>query len=66
MKCVKCGKTPNELSEYRDFWKEYGASSAEDMARDDGTYNRETGNFVCTDCYIEIGMPSSPSGWKAP
>lgn len=66
MQCAKCGRTPSDIPEYRDAWKEYGASSADDMAKDDGTYNPESDSFVCTECYIGIGMPSSPRGWKAP
>lgn len=30
----------------------------------EGTLDRETGLFACTECYIAIGMPSSPTGWK--
>lgn len=33
---------------------------------EEGTYNPANGHFVCTPCYIEIGMPSSPTGWIAP
>lgn len=33
---------------------------------EEGTYNKKNGHFVCTECYIEMGMPSSPTGWIAP
>lgn len=39
--------------------------SPEDFAREDGTYDPDTGLFACMGCYIQLGMPSSPTGWKA-
>ena len=36
------------------------------IQEDEGTYNPETRTFCCTSCYIEIGMPVAPGGWKAP
>jgi hypothetical protein len=33
---------------------------------EEGTFNLKNGHFACTACYINIGMPSSPRGWKAP
>jgi hypothetical protein len=33
---------------------------------DEGTYNHLNGHFTCDTCFIRIGMPSSPSGWKCP
>jgi hypothetical protein len=35
------------------------------FAREDGTYNRETNHFACMSCYVKMGAPSSPVGWKA-
>jgi hypothetical protein len=32
----------------------------------EGTFNPRNGHFLCTDCYIKAGMPSSPVGWHAP
>lgn len=38
----------------------------EAFAREDGTYNPETGEFACLGCYLDLGMPSAPGGgWKA-
>lgn len=64
--CFRCGKTAAEVGEYDDlvFAGEY--RSADEAVRDDGTYNPVTGHFCCTECYIAIGMPSSPRGWRAP
>jgi hypothetical protein len=36
------------------------------VINEEGTYNRENGHFLCTECYIKAGMPSSPVGWKCP
>jgi hypothetical protein len=32
----------------------------------EGTMNWENGHYNCTECYMKAGMPSSPTGWKAP
>lgn len=64
--CARCGKRPAELEEYVE------AAEASDMSPDDyvraeeGTYNRESGHFLCTPCYCDAGMPSSPRGWICP
>ena len=42
------------------------ATSPEAAAREDGTYNPENGHFLCMECYIGAGMPSSPDGWTCP
>lgn len=63
--CIGCNRFAKDIPEYRDGWKEYGASSPEDFARDDGTYNPENGHFTCTDCYIKRGMPTAIHGWRA-
>jgi hypothetical protein len=63
--CRRCGKTPSELYEYVN-------AAGSDMTPDEyvwqeeGTLNRENGHFLCTDCYITAGMPSSPRGWVTP
>lgn len=36
-----------------------------DLAMQDGTYNPETNEFCCDDCYVDLGGPSSPTGWRA-
>jgi hypothetical protein len=64
--CIGCNKQPSEIEEYTE------AAAEEDMSPDDyvrveeGTFNPENGHFACTSCYIQMGMPSSPTGWKAP
>lgn len=51
--------------------KELGEDEVKRLAKEylryeEGTYNHENGHFLCTPCYIEAGMPSSPRGWRAP
>lgn len=68
-KCFRCCKTPSELEEYASrFIEESGYfESVDDLVRrDEGTFNPATNTFACTECYIEIGMPTAPRGWKAP
>ena len=69
--CVGCGKHPTELEEYVEAsspkaWGGKGISPDDYVRREEGTYNRENGHFLCTDCYVAAGMPSSPRGWVAP
>lgn len=75
IRCNECLRTPDELVEYVDLAHEYNHQKSpggkdftpEDMVvMEEGTYNASNGHFVCTDCYIRIGMPSSRSGWVAP
>lgn len=58
VKCKICGRKPDELKEYVALAKECGYESAEQAVKcEEGTYNPATGEFYCTYCYIEIGMP---------
>lgn len=57
IKCKCCGKTPNELSEYTSIAKEENMTPDEYVAQEEGTYNRSTGLFYCTPCYVKVGMP---------
>lgn len=36
------------------------------VRQEEGTYNPANGHFLCDECYIAAGMPSSPTGWKCP
>jgi hypothetical protein len=64
--CIGCNKHPDELSEYVDAaWENGFSSPAEYVQREEGTYNPSNGHFLCTGCYIEAGMPTSPRGWTA-
>lgn len=69
--CIGCGRTPSEIQEYVGAASEE-ASGEPDMTPDDyvwqeeGTLNRENGHFLCTSCYVDARMPSSPRGWTTP
>jgi len=64
--CVGCGRRPNELDEYVDAARAHGCSPDAYVRSEEGTLNQANGHFLCTTCYIEAGMPSSPQGWIAP
>lgn len=59
-RCKICGKRPAELEEYAERARtesKYFKDADDVVRKDEGTYNRETGAFYCTDCYVDIGMP---------
>lgn len=64
--CVGCHKIPEEIHEYLPEYTGSNLEPDEYVKREEGTYNRSNGHFLCTDCYIKAGMPTSPHGWKAP
>lgn len=64
--CFVCGKKPEDLEDYAECAAEAEMTVEDYVTEEEGTYNPETGNFACNDCYIKIGMPSSPHGWMAP
>jgi hypothetical protein len=64
--CQGCGKVPDQLLEYQEPARENEVTPDEYVAAEEGTYNRENGHFLCTECYIKAGMPSSPRGWVCP
>lgn len=64
--CIGCGKHPDQIDEYVDMARDEGMMPDEFIRREEGSYNPANGHFLCTPCYIEAGMPSSPSGWVAP
>lgn len=60
VRCACCGKEPHELLEYQAIIEEeseYYESEAQAVIKNEGTYNRFTGAFYCTSCYIKKGMP---------
>lgn len=65
--CVGCGKEPKDLPEYVSAAEQDGFDSPEDYVRqEEGTLNVTNGHFLCTECYVNAGCPSSPRGWVAP
>jgi hypothetical protein len=65
-KCIGCGKAPNEIEEYIEAAAEEDMTPEQYVRTEEGTFNRENAHFACTRCYIAMGCPSSPRGWKAP
>lgn len=66
--CFRCGKPASSFPEY---WEHPDTDlDVEDAAgyvrREEGTYNPDTNRFACDGCYIAIGMPAGPDGWRAP
>jgi hypothetical protein len=64
--CIGCKKSPAELSEYVEMAKVEDMTPEDYCWSEEGTLNRGNGHFLCTPCYVEAGMPSSPDGWTAP
>lgn len=65
--CRYCLKSPSEIEEYIEAAKDCDMTPTDYVRSEEGTYNPANGHFACTDCYIAIGMPSSPGkGWVAP
>ena len=64
--CIKCMKFPREIPEYVDAAREEDMTPDEFVRQEEGTYNPSNGHFLCTDCYVKAGMPSTPRGWFAP
>jgi len=64
--CQGCGKRPHELFAYIAPAVVEGMTPAEWGYREEGTYNRRNGHFLCDGCYIQAGMPTSPHGWTCP
>ena len=64
--CFRCLRHPSQIPTYVLSGETDGITAAEYVRREEGTLNVETGHFACDDCYIAIGMPTSPRGWTAP
>lgn len=64
--CIGCYQIPDQIEEYQPAMTESSLSPDEYVKQEEGTYNPENGHFLCTKCYIAAGIPTSPSGWKAP
>ena len=64
--CYRCRRAPAEITEYVTAAVNEGVTPEAYVWVEEGTLNRSNGYFCCTECYIGVGMPSSPQGWKAP
>lgn len=69
--CTGCNKTPAEIAEYVEAAtpENYGGEGCtpdEFVKREEGTYNRLNGHFLCTACYVRAGCPTGSPRWVAP
>ena len=66
--CTGCNKTPSQIDEYVDAALDDETTPDAYVRSEEGTYNPANGHFLCTDCYINAGMPSlpHPRQWRAP
>lgn len=64
--CTGCNKHPEQIPEYVEMAGIEDMTPDEYVIAEEGTYNQQNGHFLCTDCYCNAGMPSSPCGWVAP
>lgn len=59
VQCKECARFPDQIDEFVEMAAEepehYKTPTA--AAKTDGTYNRATGKFYCTACYIALGQP---------
>ena len=55
--CKICGKEPKDIDEYCALAKEDCMTPDNWVSQEEGTFNFETGQFYCTECYVKIGMP---------
>lgn len=61
--CIGCNKHPDELWEYSQEATESDLNPVAYVRQEEGTYNRENGHFLCTQCYVQAGMPTAMGGW---
>lgn len=57
--CPYCDKHPSQIREYVEFAKANEVTVESYVKHEEGTYCQFTGCFVCTECYIKIGMPNN-------
>jgi hypothetical protein len=62
--CAGCNKTPDKIADVREAAEAERMSPADWVATLDPTYNKRTGHFMCTDCYMEAGIKDP--AWRAP
>lgn len=62
--CGLCCRVPATIPGIPDYAANEGLTPDEYVWREEGTLNRDTGQFACDGCYIKLGMPSGPNGWR--
>jgi hypothetical protein len=64
--CIGCNKHPDQIPAFVECAAIEEMTPDEYARNEEGTYNETNGHFLCDDCYVAAGCPSSPSGWVAP
>lgn len=62
--CFRCGKPASSFPEYVNG--DIAGDAVHYVLAEEGTWNPATNRFACDACYIAIGMPAGPDGWRAP
>jgi hypothetical protein len=62
--CGLCCRVPATIPGIPDYAANEGLTPDEYVWQEEGTLNRDTGQFACDGCYIKLGMPSGPNGWR--
>lgn len=65
--CGLCLRRPENISAIVDMACESRLKPDEWVWQEEGTLNKDTGQFACDPCYIKLGMPSNAypnPGWK--
>ena len=57
MECKICKRKPSEIEEYVECAQDEDMTPDAYVREEEGTFNSQTEEFYCTDCYIKIGMP---------
>lgn len=61
--CAYCNRAPSAIPDI--VARLEPGETPDQFAMSDGTYNPETKRFCCDECYVALGSPSGPSGWRA-
>lgn len=64
--CVGCARRPDEMTGEYLVYLEEGETAKDYVLENEGTLNTTNGHFLCDECYIKNGSPSSPRGWTCP
>lgn len=57
VRCKLCNRAPDQISDCKYMASVENISTVQWVKENEGTYNKKTGKFYCTTCYIKIGMP---------
>lgn len=64
--CIGCNRRPDDIREFATEAEHDGITADEWVRENEGSYNPDNGHFLCTECYVKRGAPSSHEGWRAP